>query len=283
MEPKSWEKDLPRKQYQQFRKIKQSQPWFEVYDLGHDIFAIYEPYQFQEVISYLIKGEEKALLWDTGNGIGDMKQVVSELWDKELIVVNSHCHFDHIGGNYQFDHVEVFDHPTMIEMLEKGVSQEVLDREYGPDTYSYKSPIDFEPMHYRRCKYHTFTEEKIFDLGKRRFEVIHTPGHSLDSIMLVDKENKILFTGDTYYPATLYCFTESTFDQYVETMKKLADKYSDYQLVTSHNEPLREGKVLKEVAQFFIKIQSKEIPVEYSGNLEKYEWNGYSLLKYKER
>ena len=30
---RSWEKDLPRKQYEQFKKIEQSQPWFTVYDI----------------------------------------------------------------------------------------------------------------------------------------------------------------------------------------------------------------------------------------------------------
>lgn len=279
---RSWEKDMPRKQYQSFKKINQSQPWFEVYDIGHDILAIYEPYQFQEVISYLIKGKDKALLWDSGNGIGDMKQLVNELWDKDLIVVNSHCHFDHIGGNYQFDSVYVFNHPAMIQMLEEGVPQEVLDREYGEDTYSYQSPIPYEKMIYRRCTYQIFGEDMIFDLGDRQFKVIHTPGHSLDSIMLVNDLEKLLFTGDTYYPATLYCFTPSTFDLYVETMNKLAQDYTDYQLITSHNEPLRKGNILYEVSQFFNLIQNKMIPASITGNLEEYNWNGYSLLKYKE-
>ena len=68
---KAWEKDLPRAQWNTFKKIHQSQPWFEVVEVLPKIYAIYEPYQFQEVISYLIIGEQKALLWDSGTGIGD--------------------------------------------------------------------------------------------------------------------------------------------------------------------------------------------------------------------
>ena len=279
MKRRSWEKDLPRQQYQSFTKIEQSQPWFEVYDIGHDILAIYEPYQFQEVISYLIKGDDVALLWDTGNGIGDIKQVVSELWDKELIVVNSHAHFDHIGGNYQFDIVNVFHHPTMIETMEQGVPQETLDRNYGPETYSYQSPLAYQPISYRRCKYQTFEDGHVFDLGRRRFRVVYTPGHSLDSIILVNDEEKIVFTGDTYYPAQLYCFTEGTFDSYVETMQMLANTYSEYMLVTSHNEPIREGSILKEVAEFFTKIQNKELLPKMVNGLEEYEWKTFNLLK----
>ena len=276
---RSWEKDLPRQQYQQFKKIEQSQPWFEVYDIGNQIYAIYEPYQFQEVISYLIMGEEKAILWDTGNGIGNMKQLVDELWDKELIVVNSHSHFDHVGSNYQFETVHVFNHPTMTHIMEHGVDQAVIDANYGPETYSYQSPIDYQPISYRRCNYQTFNENEVFDLGRRRFNVIYTPGHSMDSIMLVNDEEKLLFTGDTYYPAQLYCFTEGTFDTYVETMKQLANQYVDYTLVTSHNEPIREGKVLQEVAEFFQSIQEGKISYKEVGNLKEYEWKTLNLLK----
>lgn len=275
----NWEKDLPREQYQSFKKVNQSQPWFEVYDIGHEIYAIYEPYQFQEVISYLIKGQNKALLWDSGNGIGDMKQCISELWDKEVIVVNSHTHFDHIGSNYQFEKVNIFNHPQAIQTMEKGISQEIYDKEYAYDTYSKKSPIDYEPMHYRRCRYQTFEEGKIFDLGNRQFEVIYTPGHSLDSIMLVNRKEKLLFTGDTYYPAPLYCFTPNTFELYVKTMNKIAKEYYDYLLITSHNEPLREGKILKEVNDFFKKIQTKEIKPSIKEDLEIYIWKEYTLMK----
>ena len=275
---RSWEKDLPRKQYEQFKKIEQSQPWFTVYDIGHDVYAIYEPYQFQEVISYLIMGEDKAILLDTGNGIGDMKQLVNEVWKKELIVVNSHSHFDHVGSNYQFDTVHVFNHPTMIDVMEHGIDQDVIDRNYGPETYSYQSPIDYQPMSYRRCNYQTFNEDVVFDLGRRRFRIIYTPGHSMDSIMLVNDEEKLLFTGDTYYPAQLYCFTEGTFDTYVETMKKLASVYGDYTLITSHNEPLRSGKVLQEVSKFFQKIKNNEIECKNVDGLKEYEWNSLNLL-----
>ena len=276
---RSWEKDLPRKQYEQFKKIEQSQPWFTVYDIGHNVYAIYEPYQFQEVISYLIMGEEKAILWDTGNGIGDMKQLVNELWNKEVIVVNSHSHFDHVGSNYQFDVVHVFNHPTMIHIMEHGIDQEVIDSNYGPETYSYQSPIDYQPMSYRRCNYQTFDEDVVFDLGRRRFRVLHTPGHSMDSIMLVNDDEKLLFTGDTYYPAQLYCFTEGTFDAYVQTMVKLANLYIDYTLVTSHNEPIREGNVLKEVAEFFQNILDNKISYKEVGDLKEYEWKTLNLLK----
>ena len=52
-------------------------PWFEVYRIAPGVFAIYEPHQFEEVISFLILGEKRAAMFDTGLGIGDIKRVVA--------------------------------------------------------------------------------------------------------------------------------------------------------------------------------------------------------------
>ncbi|MCR5299888.1 MAG: MBL fold metallo-hydrolase [Erysipelotrichaceae bacterium] len=271
-----------REQYRQFREVPQSQTWFRVYDIGHDILAIYEPYHFQEVISYLIKGDQKALLWDTGLGVGDMKKCVGELWDKDYIVVNSHHHFDHIGDDWQFDKVYVFDHPDMIKAVTEPLADSYVLPQFTDDQFADNAPIRSHTYVWHPVCYETFSEGEVFDLGGRRFRVIHTPGHAKDAIMLVNEEEKILFTGDTYYPAPLYCF-EDTFDDYVKTMKRLADEYSGYLLVTSHNEPYRPGSLFPSICEGFVKIQNKEIcPVREFGEREMYEFDTFSLIKKKE-
>ena len=96
---------LPRAAYAAFEKHAASNDWFEVYEVAADTYAIYEPFQWQEVISYLVLGSERALLFDTGNGIGDIRRVVDSLTDLPVVVVNSHSHYDHVGGNHQFDDI----------------------------------------------------------------------------------------------------------------------------------------------------------------------------------
>lgn len=98
-------KQLPRPEYSSFDKYKSSTNWFEVFEVEKNIWAIYEAFQWSEVISYLIVGTQTALLFDTGNGIDNINDVVSQLTDKPLQVLNSHSHFDHIGGNYQFKEI----------------------------------------------------------------------------------------------------------------------------------------------------------------------------------
>ena len=105
----SWCQDLPRVIYAGLERVTVSNDWFWVYKLENDVFAIYEPHQWQEVISYLILGREKALLFDTGNGIGKISTVVNELTSLPVFVLNSHTHFDHIGGNAEFSDILAMD------------------------------------------------------------------------------------------------------------------------------------------------------------------------------
>ena len=70
--PPKWYEALPRKSWERFTQINTNHPWFEVYKLPHKVYAIYEPGQFQEVISYLVLGDKSAVLIDTGYGMGDM-------------------------------------------------------------------------------------------------------------------------------------------------------------------------------------------------------------------
>ena len=73
--------------------------YYKVIDMGDNIYHIWEP---AGTASSLIIGKTKALLIDTGYGYGDLKSVVRSLTDLPLRVVNTHCHIDHAGGNYQF-------------------------------------------------------------------------------------------------------------------------------------------------------------------------------------
>jgi hypothetical protein len=93
-----WCRSLPRAEYKSLERIPISDPWFEVYKPASDVFAIYEPHQAEETIGYLIVGEKRALLFDTGMGISDIKKVSAELTKLPIIVLNSHTHDDHVAA-----------------------------------------------------------------------------------------------------------------------------------------------------------------------------------------
>ena len=100
--------------------------YFTVYKYNENL------YQIKDALGSLITlviGEEKALVFDTGYGIGDLKKQVEEITNKPLIVVNSHGHMDHSCGNYQFEKVYIDKRDLELEKarLEKSV---VLYRDF---------------------------------------------------------------------------------------------------------------------------------------------------------
>src|SRR5258708_15545501 len=78
--------------------------WFDVRPLADGVFLIAEP---GHVNNFLIVGEDRAVLLDTGRGVADIRSVAEGLAGKPLSVVNSHYHFDHSGGNRLFDEIAI--------------------------------------------------------------------------------------------------------------------------------------------------------------------------------
>ena len=110
------------------------------------VFAIYEPHQAEETISYLIVGEKQALLFDTGMGISDIRRVTAELTHLPIIVLNSHTHNDHVGGNWQFDTVYGID-TDFTRTNAKGSRQDAQD-ELGPGMICGDLPKGFDSKSY---------------------------------------------------------------------------------------------------------------------------------------
>lgn len=282
----NWWDSLPRPAWSQFEKIDQGQDWFEVYLVQPGIYAIYEPGQFDEVISYLITGSEKALLFDTGLGIGDIKKVVDELTDLEIIVLNSHTHYDHIGGNHQFDKIYAmateYTRANALGATHDEVKTFVAEGwiwKPTPDSFSFDQ-YRIEPF---KITKETDDGEKI-DLGDRVLEIIFTPGHAPDAICLIDRENRLLFTGDTFYPAPLYTHLEgSDFATYAESAKNLASIQNQVdKLLPGHNEPLLDSHYLIQMAAAFSTIlKGNGTFVKSDGNRE-YQFDGFSIIVKKE-
>lgn len=61
-----------RTQFSTLMEVHVTSDWFKVYEVGKGVYAIAEPFNFQEVISYLIIGNEKALLFDSGMGMASI-------------------------------------------------------------------------------------------------------------------------------------------------------------------------------------------------------------------
>jgi glyoxylase-like metal-dependent hydrolase (beta-lactamase superfamily II) len=76
--------------------------WFTVKKINKNIWGIGEFKHPEEVISYLILGKKRTLLFDTGLGIENIQTEVKKITSMPVVVINSHSHFDHVGGNHLF-------------------------------------------------------------------------------------------------------------------------------------------------------------------------------------
>ena len=258
-EKPDWCKPLPRPEYKSLKRVATNDPWFEVYKVAPNTFAIYEPHQSEEVISYLILGKDKALLFDTGMGISDIRKVVSELTKLPVIVLNSHTHNDHVGGNWQFNTIYSMD----TDFSRKNAKGSTVDAqaEIAAGQICGELPKGFDAKSYR-TKPWTITKyvhdgDKL-DLGDRTLEIISIPGHTPDAICLFDRANALLFTGDTYYPAPIWLYRpETDLDAYARSIARLAALASQVKTVLgAHNIPVASPSVLPQLVAAFADLRA---------------------------
>jgi glyoxylase-like metal-dependent hydrolase (beta-lactamase superfamily II) len=254
-----WCRPLPRPEYKNLERVPVSDAWFEVYKPARDVFAIYEPHQAEEVISYLIVGKQRALLFDTGMGMSDIKRLTAELTTVPIIVLNSHTHDDHVGGNWQFKTIYGID--TDFTRRNARGSREDAQEEITPGQICGALPKNFNPKTYatRPWKITAYTHDGgRFDLGDRTLEVIATPGHTPDAISLIDRANGLLFTGDTYYPAPIWLFRpETDVDAYAASIRRLAALGPQIKLVLgAHNIPVASPEILPRLVVAFDAVRA---------------------------
>jgi hypothetical protein len=127
------------------RKVSVSEDWFEVYEIADNLFVFCETRHYENTTVSLIIGPEKAILIDTGCGIGNLRKAVDEVTDKPVIVINTHTHLDHLGSNRQFDEIAMFDHRLSRRVAVEGAPPQTMQREILAENLVTKPwPQDFD-------------------------------------------------------------------------------------------------------------------------------------------
>ena len=191
-----------------------SEKLFESLDLGFGIYHTKMPGHTPgqgRVFSSLIIGSEKALLIDTGYGIGDYRAYVESLTDKPLIVVNTHGHIDHASGNCQFE--EVWMNPKDYALADWHTSLET--RRNSKDIGDYVDLLVDGP--YKRLP---LEEGVTFDLGDRTVTAYNCAGHTHGSMSFLDSKSHYLFTGDniTRRVLLLGVISSTTLEEFRQTL-----------------------------------------------------------------
>ena len=190
-----------------------------VTEIAKDTYCINE---FGMDAMYLCIGKERALLIDTGTGTFDLKSLVKQLCDKPYDVILTHGHVDHAGGIDQFEKIMI--HEADIDMAKNLTYEERKGYAQALHSMDLEGAYDFSTDQVRRWKsipeFVTVEEGDVIDLGDRKLEIFFTPGHTPGSICLLDRKNRIHFSGDACNINTL-CLSGSTIEDLLASAKKI--------------------------------------------------------------
>jgi len=257
------------------------QGWFEVLAPEPGIYTIVEPLHVEQVKSNLIVGDERAMLIDTGMGVGDIRSVVEGLTDRPVFVVNSHAHWDHIGGNWRFE--EIWIHEAEAAWLSKGIGNERLQRWFAPENLSGPLPPGFDPTSATVQPSHpngVLQGGEAFNLGGRTLEVIHCPGHSPGGIALFDPDFGVLFSTDVAYPHDLYAYSsEADLRAYHRSLTRLALLTPVLRTVyPSHGASPMEPALLPAMRDAVGDILGGRQADRIHGEIARHEFEGFTVL-----
>lgn len=281
----AWCRKLPRPAYDTLDLAFEAEGgWFRVYRIRPGVHAIYEPHQFQEVISYLIEGTDRALLFDTGMGIAPIRPVAEGVTDLPVTVFNSHTHPDHVGGNHEFDRVLGMESDYSRAHAREGFSNDRMRGQVAPDALCRPPPAGTDPRTYAVQPWttsETVRDGHRIDLGGRTLEVLHVAGHAPDAAALLDRERGLLFTGDTFYEGPIYLFGEETdLAAYRRSVERLAGLVPGLELLLpGHNTPVSPPGSLVSLARALDAIERGEVEGEARpGGRVEYVLDHFTLL-----
>lgn len=237
--------------------------WFHVQAVAPGVHALIES---GRVNTYLVEGNEYAALIDTGLGLGNIRAVAESLTRLPIVVMNTHGHWDHIGGNHWFEHIGI--HPAEADMLidprPPATMKPFLRR---LKEHVERLPDDADPDFFRVLPSRpTFYLEQgqVMDLGGRQLQVWHTPGHSPGSVCFLDENERLLFTGDTVYEGAIYLHLPGGEVAAMErSLRVLAEMAWDINLVLpAHGLTPTDGRLILEVAEGLRRTVAGEIPLK---------------------
>lgn len=239
--------------------IKELKPFLYLMDEAH------------EATGYLVIGEEKACVIDTMVGFNDLKKAVQKITDKPLIVVNTHGHPDHIFGNVFFE--EAYMNPLDYELAEAFIQNE---------------PTFIAACEERGVKMPPFRPVKggdVIDLGGKTLEIYDIPGHTMGGILLLLKEDRILFTGDSVnHHLWMQLDGCLPLDEYVKNLDKVMFLENEADLILhGHAQDFDDISLMRCLRNGLVEIcegkTDNDLPYEWSGGVDRQ--HPFSLMEGK--
>ena len=201
--------------------MKNNAEWYQTHTVAPGVTAINEN---DMVTMYLIEGTWRALLLDTGWGIGNLASLLPSLTDRPVTVMHTHGHIDHVSGAWQFG--EVFlpcdDEPLFLQSYQEDErrfhAKVMLSQFLGGDEAE-------RWIRARPARIRSVAMDTVFDLGGRVIRMMPFPGHTRGSAVFLDEDSGLLFTGDSIGEGALWMHTVDAvpLDRYLASLQSLAE------------------------------------------------------------
>ena len=246
--------------------------WFTIDQVDKDTFIISEYRHWEETHCYLLNGENKSLIIDTGLGICNIIDEVKKLTDNPVVAVATHIHWDHIGGHKYFP--EFYAHQDELNWL-KGefpltinqIKQMVIERCDIPEGYDVNEYEFFQGNPTKILR-----DNDLIDIGGRVIEVLHTPGHSPGHMCFWEKERGFIFTGDLVYKDTLFAYFPSTDPEaYLNSIERIS-ALPVKRVFPAHHSLDIYPEILKRMCDAFRKIKKEGKLCHGAGTFDFGDW-----------
>lgn len=252
--------------------------YFKTFQINDHIYQFKDPLG---VLCTLIIGKKKAMLIDTCYGIGDLSSLVNNYTNLPLIVIASHGHMDHTGGNYQFN--EVYINELDINLCKQYNSFNWRKNEILTATNINALPDSFDVTSFlaqREGNLKIIDNYTNIDLGTITCEVIPMEGHTKGSIGIYIKEDKILVVTDATCPFVWMFLEESTtVETYINMLERTLKIPFEYILLGHGTGTLVPRKRVFDFLNIAKNIDIKMAKKVTFNNFEEYNSYCYTLGK----
>lgn len=164
----------------------------------------YEINEYDNASLYLLVGKERALLIDTGIGIGDLRRFAEQLAGVPVEVLLTHNHRDHVGNAPLFDRVHISSIDYRMGKMLRPLTAWESRLQYANHTRQVHPQTDYAWSESDLCRFSAADEPEVvpirdgfvFELGGRWVTCRLCPGHTPGSMVAIDSYTRYLFCGD---------------------------------------------------------------------------------------
>ncbi len=217
-----------------------AEPWYKATRVAEKVWRI-DDHGGDNL--YLVEGTKQALLVDTGLGAAKLGDFVKTLTTLPVVVVNTHGHSDHAGGNNFYP--TVYAHPAEFDAIRamnnpegrRSAAERFASRLPGVEMMSPEEQVRLAAT---PATLLPLKDGQVFDLGGRTLEVIEQPGHTPGEVVLLDKANRLVFGGDNNNTLVwLWMPNSRPLEEYLVSLKRLKQRKADFDtILPGHGDPL---------------------------------------------